>query len=39
MKYEISFFHCGDHLKKTLATEIDEIESIVQSVQWSDDLL
>ncbi len=37
MKYRISFFHCGDYLKKALATEIDEVKSIVRSIQWSDD--
>ena len=34
MKAEFSYFHCGDQLKRTLATEIKEVESAIASVQW-----
>ena len=36
MKAEIDFFHCGDQLRRTLATEIDEVTSIVRSVPWAE---
>jgi len=35
MKSQITFFHCGEQLKRTLSLEIDEINSIVQSINWS----
>lgn len=35
MKGKISYFHCGKQLKKTLATEIHEVEMIVDAIQWS----
>ncbi|MFA5374787.1 MAG: BglII/BstYI family type II restriction endonuclease [Dehalococcoidia bacterium] len=34
MKFETAYFHCGDQLKKTLATEIAEVEQIVGSIVW-----
>lgn len=34
MKATIEFFHCSDALKQSLATEIGQIESVVDSVQW-----
>ena len=34
MKYELTYFHCGDQLRRTLAAEIAEVESVVASVQW-----
>ena len=34
MKSEIAYFHCGDQLKITLATEIEEINSVVAAIQW-----
>jgi hypothetical protein len=35
MKFESLYFHCGEHLKKTLADEISEIKFTIKSVQWS----
>ncbi len=35
MKREISYFHCGDQLKKTLGREIDEVESVVAHIAWA----
>jgi hypothetical protein len=34
MKTKTTFFHWGDHLQKTLSTEIDEIESVVEHIEW-----
>lgn len=36
MKSEITYFHCGDQLKKTLSSEIMEVESVVTAVKWAD---
>jgi len=36
MKAEIAYFHCGDQLKKTLASEIGEAETIISSVNWEE---
>jgi hypothetical protein len=33
MKYELTYFHCGDQFRRTLAAEIAEVESVVASVQ------
>lgn len=35
MKSEKTYFHCGDHLKSTLAIEIEEIESAIIALKWS----
>ncbi len=35
MKSETVFYHCGDQLKRTLSSEIEEVESIVRSVHWT----
>ena len=34
MKTEIAYFHCGDQLRKTLASEIGEVESVVAAIKW-----
>jgi hypothetical protein len=36
VKAEISYFHCGDQLKKTLADEIGEVMSIVATIKWAE---
>lgn len=36
MKAQISYFHCGDHLKKALSREIDEVASVVTAISWSE---
>ncbi len=38
MKAEFAYFHCGDQLKKTLAVEIGEVESVVAELKWADSL-
>jgi hypothetical protein len=35
MKAEISYFHCGEHLRKTLFEEIGELQSAIAQVQWA----
>ena len=37
MKSKIAYFHCGEHLKKTLSREIAEIESVVATIRWAND--
>lgn len=34
MKTKTKYFHCGEQLQKTLATEIKEVELVVSQVQW-----
>lgn len=36
MKAQISYFHCGDQLKKTLSREIGEVESVVEAIAWAE---
>jgi hypothetical protein len=36
VKAEITFFHCGDQLRKTLAEEIGEVETIIADITWSE---
>ena len=36
MKTKTEFFHCGDHLKKTLSVEIRSVEMAVENVQWAE---
>jgi hypothetical protein len=35
VKAEIAYFHCGDQLRKTLAVEIGEVQSIVATINWA----
>jgi hypothetical protein len=35
VKAEIAYFHCGDQLRKTLAVEIGEVQSIVATLDWA----
>ena len=35
MKAEIAYFHCGDQLRKTLAVEIGEVQSLVATLDWA----
>ena len=37
MKSTISYYNCGDQLRKTLAGEISEIEDVVDAVKWAKD--
>lgn len=34
MKAQFSDFNCGDQLKKTLASEINEIETVIDAIKW-----
>jgi len=36
LKSETTFFHCGDQLKKTLAAEISEVDSVISSIEWAE---
>jgi len=36
MKSEIEYFHCGDHLRRTLAPEISDVVSIVGAISWAE---
>ena len=35
MKIKTKYFHCGEQLQKTLAKEINDVESVVNQVQWA----
>jgi len=35
MKAQTAYFHCGNQLKKTFASGIFEIESIISSIKWT----
>jgi hypothetical protein len=32
---QFTYFHCGDQLRKTLAVEIGEVETIVANIKWA----
>lgn len=34
MKHRITYLHCGDHLKGTLKSEIDEVINVVELIDW-----
>jgi len=36
LRAETTYFHCGDQLKKTLAHEIGEVESVVASIRYAE---
>jgi hypothetical protein len=36
LKSKELFFHCGDYLRQTLESEIDEIRSAVSAITWSE---
>ena len=35
MKTKKTFFHCGEQLQKTLTREINDVQSVVNQVQWA----
>ena len=37
MKHQITYLHCGEHLKKSLNDEIDEVESVMDLIQWEEE--
>jgi hypothetical protein len=37
LKYKTEFLHCGQPLKARLTTELEEIFSIIRSIQWAPD--
>jgi hypothetical protein len=37
MKTQTAYFHCGDQLKKTFASGISEIESIISLIKWTNE--
>lgn len=37
MKAEHIFFHCSEKLKKALASEISEVESVVSAIVWKEE--
>ena len=34
MKHQITYLHCGEHLKGTLKREIDEVIQVVDLIEW-----
>ena len=38
MDYQISYLHCGEPLKASLKTEIDEVIHVVDLINWEDEL-
>jgi hypothetical protein len=37
MKYKITYLHCGEHLKESLKTEMQEVVQVVESIDWQDE--
>jgi hypothetical protein len=37
VKFKTAYFHCGEHLRRTLADPIAEIESAISAVKWRSD--
>ena len=37
MKHQITYLHCGEHLKESLKDEIDEVLSVVNMIEWQEE--
>ena len=37
MNYQISYLHCGEHLKESLKDEIDEVVNVVNLIEWEEE--
>ena len=37
MKQQITYLHCGEHLKESLKDEIDEVLSVVNLIEWEEE--
>ena len=37
MNHLITYLHCGEHLKNSLKTEIEEVVQVVESIEWEDE--
>ena len=37
MKQQITYLHCGEHLKESLNDEIDEVVSVVDLIEWEEE--
>ena len=37
MNHQITYLHCGEHLKESLKDEIDEVVSVVDLIQWEEE--
>ena len=37
MKQQITYLHCGEHLKESLNDEIDEVLSVVNLIEWKEE--
>ena len=37
MKHQITYLHCGEHLKESLNGEIDEVVSVVDLIEWEEE--
>ena len=35
MKHQITYLHCGDHLKGTLKNEIEQVIEVVETIEWN----
>ena len=34
MNHQITYLHCGEHLKESLKNEIDEVLFVVDLIEW-----
>ena len=34
MNHQVTYLHCGEHLKGTLKSEMDEVVHIVELIEW-----
>ena len=37
MNHQITYLHCGEHLKESLKDEIDEVVSVVNLIEWEEE--
>ena len=37
MNHQITYLHCGEHLKESLKDEIDEVVSVVELIKWEEE--
>ena len=37
MNHQITYLHCGEHLKESLKDEIDEVVNVVNLIEWEEE--
>ena len=37
MNHQITYLHCGENLRESLSTEIQEVVQVVEAIDWKDE--